>query len=148
MNRYVFGFVVMAIVGGAVLADEKSDAEVKKLEGTWDIDAIESMGKKIPAPAGKGGSIVFSKDMKVVMKDPKKADQPGTYTIDAGKTPKQLDLIEKKEGDKKGEVMQAIYHVDGDKLRMGFSAKGPKGERPKDFDGKETVIMHLKRQKS
>ena len=148
MNRYVFGFVVMAAVGGAVVADEKADAEVKKLAGTWEIDAIEFGGKKFPAPPGKGGSIVFAKDMKVIMKDPKKADKNGTYKIDAGKTPKELDLIEGKDGDKKGEVMEAIYEVDGDKLKMGLSGKGPKGKRPSAFDDKETVIMHLKRQKS
>jgi uncharacterized protein (TIGR03067 family) len=147
MKRFFVGFLVAATVGGAVLADDKTAAEAKKLEGTWDIESIEIMGKKIDAPKGKGGSIVFAKDMKVIMRDQGKEDKPGTYKIDAGKSPKTLDLIESKEG-KAGEVMEAIYEVEGDNLKMGFSGEGPKGKRPSDFKGEKVVIMHLKRQKS
>lgn len=147
MRRYILGFVVMAAVGAIVLADEKSDAEAKKLEGAWEVEAFEVMGKKIDAPKGKGGSIVFAKELKVIMKDPNKPDKPGRFKIDAGKNPKHLDVIESKDG-KDGEVMQVIYEVDGDQLRMGFSADGPKGKRPSEFKGDKVVIMHLKRQKS
>ena len=145
MKRYICGLVLMAAVGGMVLADDKSDADVKKLEGEWKVEEYEIMGKKIAAPKERAGSIVFAKDMKVTMKDPNKKDEPGTYKIDAGKTPKQLDLIE---GEGKKQTVEAIYEIDGDKLKLGFDTKGPKGKRPTGFDAKETVIMHLKRQKS
>jgi uncharacterized protein (TIGR03067 family) len=147
MKRYLCGFVMMAAVGGTVLGDEKTDAEVKKLLGAWDVVAIEVMGKKIEAPKGKGGSIVFAKDMKVIMKDPNKPDKPGTYKIEASTNPKQLDVIESKDG-KGGEMMQVIYEVEGDDLKMGFSAEGPKGKRPTEFKGDKVAIMYLKRQKS
>jgi uncharacterized protein (TIGR03067 family) len=156
MKRFLFGLLMAAAVGGAVLADDKAKkgavkdddkttAEAKKLQGTWEIEALEIMGKKIDAPKGKGGSIVFSKDMKVTMKDPGKEDKPGTYKIDASKDPKHLDLIELKDG-KEGKVTQLIYEVEGDKLKMGFSAEGPKGKRPTSFKGDKVAIMHLKRQ--
>lgn len=147
MKRYLFGFVVLAAVGGAVLADDKADAEAKKLEGTWDLKSIEVKGKKIDAPEGKGGSIVFAKDMKVVMKDPGQPDKPAKYTIDASKSPKHLDLIELKDG-KEGDRIQVIYDVDGDKLKLGFPADGSKSKRPSEFKGDKVAIMHLKRQKS
>ncbi len=147
MKRFLFGLLAAAVVGGAVPADDKTDAEVKKLEGAWDIVFIEVMGKKIDAPKGKGGSIVFAKDGKVLMKDPGKKDKPGTYKIDAGKSPKTLDLIELKDG-KAGEVTEVIYEVEDDTLKMGFSAEDPKGKRPSDFKGDKVVIVHLKRQKS
>lgn len=147
MKRYIFGFVIVAAVGGAVLADDKADAEAKKLHGTWDVKSIEVKGKKINAPEGKGGSIVFAKGMKVVMKDPNKEDEHGKYKIDTSKNPKQLDLIQLKDG-KDGDVMQAIYEIEGDMLRLGFPVEGPKGKRPTEFKGDKVVILHLKRQKS
>ncbi len=147
MKRFLFGLLTAAAVGGAVLADDKTDAEAKKLEGAWDIVSVEVMGKKIDAPKGKGGSIIFAKDGKVIMKDPGKKDKFGTYKIDAGKSPKILDLIESKDG-KAGEVTEGIYEVDGDNLRWGVSAEGPKGKRPSDFKGEKVVIVHWKRQKS
>jgi len=147
MKRYIVGFVMLAALGGVVLADDKADAEAKKLEGEWDVKAIEVKGKKIDAPDGKGGSIVFAKGMKVVMKDPGKPNKDGKFKLDAGKSPKQLDLIELKDG-KDGDVMEAIYELEGDSLRLGFSAEGPKGKRPTEFKGDKVVILHLKRQKS
>jgi uncharacterized protein (TIGR03067 family) len=158
MKRFLFGFAMMAALGGMVLADDKTDkgsavkgddktaAETKILEGTWDIEAFEVMGKKIPAPQGKGGSIVFAKNMKVIMKDPK-GNKDGTYKLDVSKTPKTLDLIETKDG-KPGEVLPVIYEIDGDKMKMGFSGEGPKGKRPTSFEGEKVAILYLKRQKS
>lgn len=158
MKRLLFGLATMVLLGSMVLADDKTEkggavkadgkttAEAKKLEGTWDIVAFEIMGKKIDAPKGKGGTLVFAKGMKVTMKDPK-GDKDGTYKIDVSKDPKTLDLIELKDG-KEGEVMETIYEVDGDNMKMGFSSQGPKGKRPESFQGKDVGIMHLKRQKS
>jgi uncharacterized protein (TIGR03067 family) len=142
MKRCIVGFVMLAAVGGAVVAEDKADADVKKLQGEWNIEAIEIQGKKIDGK-GKAGGIVFAKDMKVIMKSPGQKDSPGTYKIDATKKPKHLDLIE---GEKK-EVIETIYELDGDSLKMGLPTKGPKGKRPAGFDDKESVIMHLKRQK-
>ena len=146
MKRYIFGFVVLSALGGVAFAeDKKANSEAKKLEGTWEVVFAEIMGKKIDAP--KGASIVFGKGMKVVMKDPGKLDQDGKYKIDASKSPKQLDLVFLNDG-KHEQVMPAIYEVDGDTLRLGFSGEGPKGKRPTEFKGEKVLIMHLKRQKS
>jgi uncharacterized protein (TIGR03067 family) len=155
MKRFVFGFALMALVVGLAAADDKSEkggavkndknaAEAKKLEGTWEIVAFENKGEK--KEARKGGSIVFAKDMKITMKDPK-GEKKGKYKIDVSKDPKTLDLIELKDG-KEGEVMQMIYAVEGDAMKWGFSAEGPKGKRPTSFDGENVGVMHLKRQKS
>jgi uncharacterized protein (TIGR03067 family) len=146
MKRAIFGFVVLAVVCGAVLADERTDAEVKELEGVWNLEAVEIKGKKLDAPKGKGGSIVFAKDMKVIMKEPNKPDKQGRYKIEVGTNPKQLDLIELKDG-KDEEVIQVIYEIEDDTLRMGFSADGLKGKRPTEFKGERVGIMHFKRQK-
>lgn len=147
MNRCLFGFVVMAALGGAVLADAKTDADLKKLEGDWEIESVESKGKKLEGLKGKAGGLNFGKDMKLVMSNPGQKDKTGTYKIDAGKKPKEIDLVEGKDGEKGSERVQAIYEVGDEKLKLGLSAQGPKGKRPSAFDGKETVILHLKRKK-
>jgi uncharacterized protein (TIGR03067 family) len=150
MKRYVLAFVVVVAVGGMVSADDKTDAEVKNLEGDWEIEALEIKGKKIEVPKGKGGGgFVFAKDRKLTIKEPGKPDKPGTYKIDAAATPKQIDLIEaKNDSGKSGETMHGIYEVEGESLKLAFSADGPKGKRPNTFTGGNVMILHLKRKKS
>jgi uncharacterized protein (TIGR03067 family) len=143
MKQYIFGFVVLAAIVGAARSEAAEDAAEKMLQGEWDLASVEVQGKVLPAPAGKGGSIVFAKDGKLIWKDPGKPDKIGKYKIDADKAPKQIDLIVSKEG----EPMQGIYEFDEDKLKMAFSADGPKGKRPRDFKGDKVLIVIWKRQK-
>jgi uncharacterized protein (TIGR03067 family) len=147
MKRSILGFLVVAAVGTAGWAEDKTDAEAKNLEGVWEVKAFERKGDKTNAPEGKGGAMVFGKDMMLTLQDPGKPDKRGRYKIDPSKSPKQLDLIQLQDG-KVGTVMQAIYEVEEDALRIGFSAEGPRGKRPTEFKGDKVVILHLKRQKS
>ena len=143
MSRYVLGLLVSAVVVGPVLAEEKADADLEQLQGTWILSALEIDGKSIPAPAG-AGTFIFEKDKKLVMKEKGKKDKEGTFKLDARKSPRELDLI----GAKDKEVMQTIYQLEGDTLKLAFSSEGPKGARPTAFDSKKAAIMVLKRQKS
>jgi uncharacterized protein (TIGR03067 family) len=143
MKRYLFGFVVFAAIAGAARSEATEDAAEKMLQGEWDLASVEVEGKRLPAPAGKGGSIVFAKDGKLIWKDPGKPEKIGTYKIDAGKQPKQIDLIASKDG----ATMRGIYELDSEKLQMAFSADGPKGKRPRDFKGDKVLIVIWKRQK-
>jgi uncharacterized protein (TIGR03067 family) len=143
MKRYIFGFVVFAAMAGAVLSLNAADTDEEMLQGEWLLASIEVQGKSLPAPVGKGGSIVFDKDRKLTLKNPGKPDKIGKYKIGAGKGPKQIDLIVSKDG----EAMQGIYEFDDDKLKMAFSAEGPKGRRPSEFKGENVLIVSWKRQK-
>jgi uncharacterized protein (TIGR03067 family) len=144
MKRYVFGFVVFAATAGAVLSMNAADTDEEMLQGEWDLASVEVQGKSLPAPVGKGGSIVFDKGGKLLLKDPGKPDKIGKYKINVDKDPKQIDLIVSKDG----EAMQGIYEFDEDKLKMAFSAEGPKGKRPSEFKGENVLIVYWKRQKS
>jgi uncharacterized protein (TIGR03067 family) len=143
MSRYVLGLMVSAVVVGSSLAEEKADADLEKLQGTWILTGLEINGDTIPAPEG-AGTFIFGKDKKLVMKEKGKKDKEGTFKIDARKTPRELDLI----GAKDKEVMQTIYQLENDTLKLAFSMEGPKGARPTAFDSKKAAIMILKRQKS
>jgi uncharacterized protein (TIGR03067 family) len=135
--------LVLAAMTGAALSVNATDTEDGMLQGEWDLASVEVQGKSLPAPVGKGGSIVFDKDGKLILKDPGKPDKIGKYKIDADKDPKQIDLIVSKDG----EAMQGIYEFDDEKLKMAFSAQGPKGKRPSEFKGENVLIVFWKRQK-
>lgn len=143
MKRYVFGLFAFVAAACAACSVNAADTDEELLQGEWSLSSIEVQGKSLPAPVGKGGSILFAKDGKLVMKDPGKPDRNGTYKIDSAKNPKQIDLIVSKEG----EAIQGIYELDGEKLKMAFSSVGPKGHRPSDFKGEKVMIVLWKRQK-
>lgn len=126
MKLYLCGFVLVATAGDTALADHKFDAERKKLEGTWDLKAVEVKGKQFDKPDVAGGRIIFAKNMKVIIKDPGKPEKRGKYKIDASKSPKHLDLIGTKEGND-GDVIQTIYEVENGELRIGSGP--PRGTR-------------------
>lgn len=138
MRRYVVGVIVIAGIAGAAEIDGES------LQGEWMLSAVEVQGTMYPAPVGRGGSIVFAKDGKLILKDPGKPDRIGKYTINAGNSPKQLNLIQ----DNEGEATLCIYEVEGDSLKFALSAEGIKGKRPSGFSGEKVLIVYLKRQKS
>src|SRR5579875_1186164 len=143
MKQCIFGFLIFTATAGTVLSEVVADMDEEMLQGEWELASIEVQGKTLPSPAGKGGSIVFAKDGKLIWKDPGKPEKIGTYKIDAGKQPKQIDLIASKDG----ATMRGIYELDSEKLQMAFSADGPKGKRPRDFKGDKVLIVIWKRQK-
>ncbi len=144
MKRYVFGFVVFAVMAAVALSGKAADTDELMLQGEWNLFSIDVQGKMLPALVGKGGSIVFAKGGKLILKDPGKTDRIGKYKIDGEKIPKQIDLIVSKDD----KAMQGIYELDDEKLKMAFSAEGLKGKRPEEFKGENVLIVHWKRQKS
>jgi len=144
MKRYVFGFVVFAVMAAVALSGKAADTDELMLQGEWNLFSIDVQGKMLPALVGKGGSIVFAKGGKLILKDPGKTDRIGKYKIDGEKIPKQIDLIVSKDD----KAMQGIYELDDEKLKMAFSAEGLKGKRQEEFKGENVLIVHWKRQKS
>ncbi len=62
--------------------------------------------------------------------------EAATYTIDASKTPHQIDITSQKDG--KEENVYGIYKVDGDTWKHSFSL----AERPTEFKSKEGSGVH------
>jgi uncharacterized protein (TIGR03067 family) len=146
MIRHLLVFAALAgVMGAAAVAADKEPTDAEKLVGTWVITGLEVGDKKIPTPEGES-SYTFSKDGKFVLKSKGETDKEGTFKLDAGKKPPEIDLIPPKDADQK-ETMQAIYQLDGDTLKLAYSIKGPEGKRPTAFDPKEAAIMTLKRKK-
>jgi uncharacterized protein (TIGR03067 family) len=141
------GVAAFALMAGTAVWGGDANKEKDKLKGTWTLTSLEIGGKKIDLPGEKSMQLVFSGD-KVMVKGagPKgDKDEEGTYTIDATKKPKHLTLTKK--GGGADDTMEGIYEIEGDTLKIGSSAKGPKGPRPTGFDDPAVAIMILKKAK-
>jgi uncharacterized protein (TIGR03067 family) len=140
------GLVVFG--GAATRADDKADVakEVKKFQGVWTFESVEVGGKKAPADELAGVTMTFAGDKYTV----KKGDdviQVGTQKLDPSKSPKAID-VKIVEGLNTGKVMQGIYEIDGDTLKVCFDESGK--TRPTEFKspaGSETFVNVHKRAK-
>src|SRR5262249_23119318 len=106
--------------------DKKTDKE--KLQGTWVAVSAEHKGNKIDGQELKNKPTTMTFDGDKVTILPLK-EEPCPYTLDPGKTPKELDIDV---GDGKKDVkLQTIYEFEGDKLKWHWVKDGT---RPSDFD--------------
>ena len=115
--------LVLATLG--TLAPAADD--VAKFEGSWQIESMEIAGKAV--------DLKDLKDSRLVLKGRTWAQgkAKGTYTIDATKTPKAIDLLFT-EGSPKGTALKGIYELDDTTYKLCVGA--PQGERPTVFDSK------------
>jgi uncharacterized protein (TIGR03067 family) len=122
--------------------DKKSDKD--NLQGTWVATSVTVGGKTIDIPKGKEATFTFKGDKMTVHDAEKNKDEEGTFKIDEKK--KEIDLTGPSEKDPKvTETVQGVYSLDGDTLKLALSNKGPKGDRPKGLDDKDSVLMVFKR---
>jgi uncharacterized protein (TIGR03067 family) len=133
----------------AVAADEKpkSDKEEKPksdkelIQGTWVPVSGEKNGKEIPKETLKG-NLTFTEG-KFTMELNAGALRKGTYTIDPGKKPKELDLTwEGQEVDRAG-TLTGIYELKGTRLKLVFAERG----RPSDFDSAGAALIIYEKKK-
>ncbi len=144
--------LILAVPAAYVAAqgpDEATKAELKKLEGSWKVVAVQVAGKK---EAIEGKSIIFTfKGDTLIQSFDGKAAPPASFKINAKADPKHLDVIAS-EGPNKGKSDMAVYTLEGDTLKVaGYTGDTSINKRPKTFpkDGDaEMDIFVLKREKS
>ncbi len=127
-SRYVLAVAalgVLAPTGWAAPADKpvRKDPvkeEVKKLEGTWQAVAFAESGRQAPPTLTDTMTWTFQGNRFTWRFSKDKVEMDGTYTINPGKKPKQIDLADK-ETDYKG---VGIYALDGDTLKIRFHQAG------------------------
>src|SRR5262249_33664142 len=106
-----------------------------RLQGTWAITSMTMGGIPI---RGSQAQVTFTGNQMMLL------DVPGTYRIDAGKNPMQIDWIVP------GGVTQGIFELRGDQLTLCFVQEpaGPQANappRPADFSsqpGKMVMIYN------
>jgi RNA polymerase sigma-70 factor (ECF subfamily) len=128
---------VPAAPPAVVLAsDEKPKTDKELLQGTWIPVSGEQDGKKIPKEK-LTDHFVFTEDKVTIQKVAGGERREGTYTIDPGKKPKELDMTF---GNK---TFMGIYELTGTKLKYVGMERG----RPSDFDSTGATLVVFEKKK-
>lgn len=114
-----------------------------KLEGDWVVESFD--GPKDDAPPGTITMRIA--DGKISIQEQKR-DKPEVagYSVDPAKKPATIDI--RPDGGPKAMIVQGIFEVKGDTLRLCFGRDGV--ERPTEFRGDATkgiMLITLKRVK-
>jgi uncharacterized protein (TIGR03067 family) len=127
-------FGILSTAGGASAAEGAKaavKAELKKLVGTWKVQAVESDGRTARDEDIKGLRYVIGADGKWELRKDDQTQARGTFTIDPTKKPKTIDFkIEESISEQaKGKMSLGIYELDGDNLKVCRDWPG-EGARP------------------
>jgi uncharacterized protein (TIGR03067 family) len=109
---------------------EAAAGPLTPLQGTWEIVSVEKDGSAVPQDDIAGMTVVISgAAYKLINKD---NVSKGTFTLDASKDPKQMDVRHSEDND--AATMPAIYEATADTLRVCYNPEG--GARPTAFSTK------------
>ena len=132
--------LLISFAGLATAADTLGDdakAELKKLQGTWELVSGEVDGKKVADEDAKQSKITWNGN-KVSLVTPHQSKEKilGTITkIDLTKNSKEMHWV-RSNGPKAGTTMVAIYEFEGgDQYKICFDPSGKSS--PKEFATKE-----------
>jgi uncharacterized protein (TIGR03067 family) len=109
-----------------------TDAELKALEGRWAIEAATLGGRDHLEDFT--GMVLTVKGKDFVIDFAENSDK-GTFTIDASKAPKWIDIKTTAKGPFFGKTMQGIYKIEKDRLVICCEVDGK--TRPAKFEAPE-----------
>ena len=119
-------------------------ADLAKLQGDWQVNKLEANGDVLSSD-DLGGLVVSIKGNNYKLLNSDRADH-GTFTVDASKTPAQMD-IRPESGPDEGVKLPAIYEFKGQQFRVCYGRPG--GDRPTSFsassDSGQTLITYDKK---
>ena len=131
-NLAAFALAV-GLGGTALAADDKANAaDLKAMVGKWKIEKAVLSGKDI-TDVIKDAKFEITDGGKYTLEFGAEKDA-GTFTVDASKKPRQLD-VKPSAGPLKDKVMKGIYKIDGDSMTICYEHAG--GDHPKAFESKE-----------
>jgi uncharacterized protein (TIGR03067 family) len=121
-------------------------AAQENIQGTWVIVSVERGGEEVPEEEVRkeSGSLVFAGDQFRILNPAGKVEFKGTFKLDPGKDPRELDLLVKD-----GQAQMAIYRLDGDRLTL-CHPEDLGAPRPREFASEKaakTMLTVLKRKK-
>ncbi len=128
-------------------ADDAVKKDQEKLQGTWETTAVEYNGTD-QANDVKLKLVFTGKEVKVEGSDEVENDYAKlTYKLDPTTNPRSIDITVAA-GNQKDTVLEGIYEVKGDELRLCVKVIGK--ERPAKFaspEGENIALVVLKRVK-
>jgi RNA polymerase sigma factor (sigma-70 family) len=117
-----------------------ASAEMKKLQGTWQVVAVESDGKVIPAERVPFTRLTILGN--TILGEGGIHDWKATFRLDVSREPKAIDLQD--EG-YHGGLYQAIYALDGDTLTICRSNGGARPTELASKPGAKAVLITARR---
>lgn len=128
------------------LAGPADDAKAA-LQGAWSAQSMKADGRDAPAEAVEKMRFTFKGD-DLLLRGNFKSDKEDTctYTVDASKSPKQIDITMPNAP----APAPGIYEIKGDELRICLRHANAPGERPTEFvstPGSKIVLIVLKKDK-
>jgi uncharacterized protein (TIGR03067 family) len=124
--------ILTALAACLLLAADEPDLvqkELKALEGTWTMAALEVEGTKVAEERLQGTQLVIKEGTYLVKTS--QTMHETLFMIDPSKKPKHMDMTFTS-GDLKDKTLQAIYELDGDTLKL-CRSRDPDFGRPKDL---------------
>ena len=150
MRQIICTLIVLAVpVPLTAGDDEEVRKELKALQGTLKIVAVEAMGKSLPKESIPEFTFTIEADGKSTGKMAK-SEYAARITVNPKKDPKTIDNLHLS-GEEKGKKQYGVYKLDGDKLTVAMTQPGAaESDRPKDFvtKGAPTVVFVFERIKA
>jgi uncharacterized protein (TIGR03067 family) len=135
--------VVAAIVVGGTGSSFGNDKD--KIQGIWKAEKSVRGGKDAPAEELGKMKVKFDGD-KVFPHEGEREEKAGTFTLDATKSPKTIDLVPPA-GNEKDRKILGIYEIDGDTLKLCLAMEGERPTKFESTEGSKTMFLILKKQK-
>ena len=127
MIRLLAPLSFLVLVAAEPAADAKK--ELDKLQGEWEMSALEIDGKQVPEEKIKDTTLRIKGDRYIVSTNKSKYEV--TIKVDPAQKPKHMEM-EFPNGTCLPKVGKAIYKLDGDKLII-VRAQSTDGDRPREF---------------
>jgi len=140
MTRLIVGLLLLGS-GSVALADDDpeprkpAEAELKKLQGTWDVVKAVVEGRDDSKKLKESGAHAVIKGKEFTFVEGKGSKDFMSFTLDTKKKPARMELTAQPE------TVKAIYKIEKDVLMIAFN-EGK--EYPKGFD-KSGGLLVLKR---
>lgn len=128
--------VVLSLNSATQAFDDKTDG--KAMQGTWVPVTAELAGAPFPMDISKTMKLILKGDRYTVFVG--QIMDTGTFTFDASKSPKTLD-IKGTQGPNKDKTFLCIYKLKGDSLTVCYDLAGK--EYPKEFKSKTETQLFL-----
>jgi uncharacterized protein (TIGR03067 family) len=131
MKRSLFSAALVAIFGVGFSPAGRAD-DLQAMAGRWTVEAAEAGGNAVDSEELKSLVVTIEGDRYSLQS--KDGPDGGTMKLDETKSPKTMDAADT-EGDNIGKLIQAIYEITGDTMRVCYALDG--SARPTEFATKE-----------
>jgi uncharacterized protein (TIGR03067 family) len=131
--RLAFMMLMVHFAVGLTMAADKPDKELEPFQGTWSVESITKNGKDVPEDAAQRLILVVKGNERLI-RDGDDVKSKATFTIDASKKPKHMDITVS-DGPLKGKTLRGIYELKDGTLTVCLLLEGE--GRPEDLTAKE-----------